>query len=483
MDEMLLLKRDSRSSISFSPLKKMATFPLPKQSSIDFQKSWLLHNMSKIVMVILYYCCTALMVSSTLTHYQTYPIMVRIAKSAAMGINVNLAIITIPVTRNLISQLRASSLNYILPLKHCMYLHTMAGWHIVYFSIVHVAAHCINYLDIANVYGEFDNKMPLVLLLTTLPGYTGLLLSLFTFLMMSALPLKKHHFELFYYSHKLAVPIMLISMVHGIGCFVNTFIGMSCHYYSYKFIPLGLSLHIMDILVNKWTKRLETSILSHEWINNDTIKVVFKSHGKTFKVGSFLFLNVPEISKYQYHPYTITRFDNDTFTLEIKACGEWSNRLLRLIDFDLSKVMIEGPYSSTSVDLTAFNTLLLIGQGIGVTPFKCLLNQVINEYESGCTAIPKIELVNLFKSEEDEKLLDVTHFHQNIPHINIKTFTRDGHWPPNFNDIFGSIYNTMQNQKIGVFVCGSESLANLVELKCLEYSSNDRQFIFTNESF
>ena len=486
MDTKSLLKRDSRNSICFSPLgNQKLEYLLQKNSrDLEYQIAWLNHHMQHIIIGICYYCCTALMVSATLIHYQSYPIMVRVAKSAAMGINVNLGIIAIPVAKNLISSLRASIFRHFLPLKQAMFVHNMAGYHILYFSIVHVAAHCLNYLDIAKVYGDLNDFKPESLLLTTLPGYTGLTLSLLLFLMMTAIPTRKHNFEIFYYSHKLAIPIMIISLFHGVGCFVNQFIGMKCHYYAYKFVPWSLGIYLIELVIVKLFQRAPALIKSYKWISNDTMELVLSpSSILTREPGSYVFLNCPQISKYQNHPFTLTNpRDKANLTLEIKAVGDWTNNLTHLIEFEMDQLIVEGPYNSTSVDLKSFNTLILIGQGIGVTPFKAMIQQVIMDYENNMTAIPRIELVTLYKNEEDRtEIMESDEFQ--LPHINISSYTKSKCWPPKFDEIFSNVHHSSRNQSVGVFVCGSDCLGNLIEQMCLEYSRDERQFIYTNESF
>lgn len=73
---------------------------------------------------------------------------------------------------------------------------------------------------------------------------------------------------------------------------------------------------------------------------------------------SILFVNIPSISKLQWHPFSITSSSNleaDKLSIVIKSDGKWSTKLYEMlsssdhIDSSLS-VSVEGPYGPTSTD-------------------------------------------------------------------------------------------------------------------------------------
>ena len=71
----------------------------------------------------------------------TFPI----ARSAALTLHVDVAFILFPVCRNLISMVRRTPLNGIIPFDKNITFHKVIAWSIVFFSFVHIAAHMINY--------------------------------------------------------------------------------------------------------------------------------------------------------------------------------------------------------------------------------------------------------------------------------------------------------------------------------------------------
>lgn len=70
---------------------------------------------------------------------------------------------------------------------------------------------------------------------------------------------------------------------------------------------------------------------------------------------STLFVNVPSISKLQWHPFTITSSSNmnpDKLSIAIKSEGSWSSELYRKLSSpsppEHFEVSIEGPYGPAS---------------------------------------------------------------------------------------------------------------------------------------
>ena len=101
------------------------------------------------------------------------------------------------------------------------------------------------------------------------------------------------------------------------------------------------------------------------------------------KPGMFVYLKSPSISKWQSHPFTISAIDaqNQTFSLHIKALGDWTYQLIQLyqqiekhhIETSLLpsiQLDIQGPYGDESdleARLDSYPQCLFIVGGIGLT--------------------------------------------------------------------------------------------------------------------
>lgn len=74
-----------------------------------------------------------------------------------------------------------------------------------------------------------------------------------------------------------------------------------------------------------------------------------------------MFMNVPSISKLQWHPFTISSSSNlesDKLSVTIKREGSWSNKLYQFLSSPSSverlDVSVEGPYGPASTDFLRY---------------------------------------------------------------------------------------------------------------------------------
>ena len=73
---------------------------------------------------------------------------------------------------------------------------------------------------------------------------------------------------------------------------------------------------------------------------------------------STMFINVPSISKLQWHPFTITSSSNlepEKLSVVIKSEGSWSKKLYQMLSsptssIDRLEVAVEGPYGPVSTN-------------------------------------------------------------------------------------------------------------------------------------
>lgn len=53
-----------------------------------------------------------------------------------------------------------------------------------------------------------------------------------------------------------------------------------------------------------------------------------------YRPGDYVFINIPSIAKYEWHPFTLSSApeDSDHIGLHIRAVGQWTNRLLNFFE-------------------------------------------------------------------------------------------------------------------------------------------------------
>ena len=130
------------------------------------------------------------------------------------------------------------------------------------------------------------------------------------------------------------------------------------------------------------------------------MEVQIKKEKCKTRAGQYIFLSCPEVSYFQWHPFTLTSApEEDYISVHIRVVGDWTNAFAKALgcDFDskdrpekgdegkvvpppvnrvLPRVMVDGPFGSASEDFLKYETVLLVGAGIGVTPFASILKSI-----------------------------------------------------------------------------------------------------------
>jgi dual oxidase len=101
-----------------------------------------------------------------------------------------------------------------------------------------------------------------------------------------------------------------------------------------------------------------------------------------FRPGQYIYLQIPSISVFQWHPFTVSKITQDSIVIHIRtSAGNWTSSLTSTIDqtegdqdgIKRFKVAMEGPYGSPSREFYRYNDTIIFGAGIGITPFSAIL--------------------------------------------------------------------------------------------------------------
>lgn len=131
------------------------------------------------------------------------------------------------------------------------------------------------------------------------------------------------------------------------------------------------------------------------------MELQFKKSSMKYKSGQYLFLNVPAISKYQWHPFTITSCPSDPYiSVHIRQVGDFTKTLGDMLGAgadakgfehldpmgqyeiacqngaQMPTLRIDGPYGAPAEDVFDNEIAVLIGTGIGVTPWASILKSI-----------------------------------------------------------------------------------------------------------
>ncbi|WVZ16309.1 hypothetical protein V8G54_009291 [Vigna mungo] len=238
--------------------------------------------------------------------------------------------------------------------------------------------------DISIVAGEIALLSGLLLWIATIPR------------------IRRTYFELFYYTHHLYILSIVFFIFH---------VGIS---YALIMLP-GFYLFMVDRYLRFLQSRRQVRLVSARVLPCEAVELNFsKGHGLTYNPTSVMFINVPIISKLQWHPFTVTSNNNleaDKLSVVIKSEGPWTNKLYQLLStpstIDRLSVSVEGPYGPASTNYLRHDTLVMVSGGSGITPFISIIRELIHLNTTFKCKTPKVVLICAFKNSSSLSMLEL----------------------------------------------------------------------------
>lgn len=200
------------------------------------------------------------------------------------------------------------------------------------------------------------------------PGYTGVsALVILGILSLLSIPyIRRRHYNLFQAGHLLLYPVLGLMMVHGTAALLQRSIfGYVLAFPTFLLIFERISRFCLSFY------HIDATV---EVLTNDTIEltaVMPKYRPWSYTAGQYILLQVPSISFFQWHPFTVSVCDGKKIKLIIKTDGDWTSKL-RLLGPSIT-VAINGPFGAPAQRFFDFEYSIIIGAGIGITPFSAIL--------------------------------------------------------------------------------------------------------------
>ena len=247
-------------------------------------------------------------------------------------------------------------------------------------------------------------------------GITGHVM-LFCMLMMYTTAharIRQQSYETFWYTHHLFIPFLLALYTHATGCFVrdtkesyspfagNPFWQHCIGYEGWRWELLGGGLYLGERIYREINSRRYTTITKVIRHPYDAMEIQFSKPSMRYKAGQWLLLNVPAVSTTQWHPFTITSCPFDPYiSVHVRQVGDFTKDLgdalgagpSQQAEFDeldpmgmyeialangqeMPALRIDGPYGAPAEDVFDNEIAVLIGTGIGVTPWASILKNI-----------------------------------------------------------------------------------------------------------
>ncbi|XP_050305865.1 NADPH oxidase 5 [Anthonomus grandis grandis] len=266
------------------------------------------------------------------------------ARACGQCLNFNCAFILVLMLRRCITFLRTRGYGSVLPLDQHIYFHKITGWLIFGYSFWHSIMHTCNFsLLVVNdpVLNE-RNFTTSQWLFTAKPGLFGLIggwanptgvalfvILLVMFLCSQSFVRRGGCFEVFYWTHLMYVPFWILLLLHG------------PNFWKWFIIP-GVAYLIerisrVDTMSNKGKTYISSGLLLPSKVTHLVIK---RPAQFDFHPGDYVFVNIPAIAKYEWHPFTISSCpeQEDYMWLHIRGVGQWTNRLYEYFEKEQEKL-------------------------------------------------------------------------------------------------------------------------------------------------
>ncbi|KAI3514215.1 hypothetical protein L1887_12534 [Cichorium endivia] len=348
------------------------------------------------------------------------------AKGAGETLKFNMALILLPVCRRTLTSIRGTFLGKLLPIDENINFHKIIALAIVIGTVVHTVAHLsCNFVRLSTcpnnqfmaVFGALFTKQPSYMdLLSSIPGSTGIIMIILmaiSFLFATSsfrrnvvnLPSPFNDlagFTSFWYTHHLLIIVYFLFIAHGY------FLILTVGWYrktTWMYLVIPMVCYASErLLTVDHTQKVET-IKAIIYTGNVLALYMTKPRGFKYKSGMYLFVQCPRISRFEWHPFTITSAPGDDYlSVHIRTLGDWTKALReefakaceaqpknqveghlakiethgKELNKKYPKIYIKGPYGAPAQHYRDYQVLLLIGLGIGATPFISILNDLLH---------------------------------------------------------------------------------------------------------
>jgi NADPH oxidase len=299
----------------------------------------------------------------------------------------------------------------------------------------------------------------------------------------------------------------------------------------------------------------------------ETTEIQFVKPSMKYKPGQWLFINCPTVSRHQWHPFTITSCPFDPYvSIHVRQLGDFTRDLADALGAgptqekmyealdpngmfeialeqgqDMPKLCIDGPYGAPAEDVFDNEVAVLIGTGIGVTPFASVMKHIwhLRSDHDRPTRLKRVEFIwicrdtnnfawfqALLNSLEQQSLEEAsgqgedflrihTYLTKNVDYDMVNNIvihsvgtdrdpltelrTRTNFGRPNFGRLLSGMRDGIEagtympnlgedgkergKTQVGVYFCGPAAAARTIKKSCAVATSDKVKFKFWKEHF
>ncbi|XP_013772431.1 dual oxidase-like [Limulus polyphemus] len=314
-------------------------------------------------------------------------------RGAAASLSFSYSLLLLTMSRNLLTKLRELPIHQYIPLDSHVQFHKIVALTAFFFTMIHSIGHLINFYHVSTqpiehlhclskeVHFNSDFRPTITYwLFQTITGITGILLfAIICIIFIFAHPLiRQKAYKYFWCTHTLYILVYILCVMHGLAKLTGA------PRFWYFFIVPAI-IFVLDKVISLQTKFMELDILETELLPSDVTKVKF-SRPPNFKYlsGQWVRLTCTGFRPMEYHSLTLTSAPHENYlSVHVKAQGPWTWKLRNFFDpsnirdEELPKIRLEGPFGGGNQDWYKFEIAVMVGGGIGVTPYASILNDLV----------------------------------------------------------------------------------------------------------
>jgi predicted ferric reductase/Ca2+-binding EF-hand superfamily protein len=417
------------------------------------------------------------------------------------------ALILVPMMRRLLTKVRATRLGRVVPVDEAIEAHKIVGHALFALAVTHAAAYVV-----AFGLGHAEGSFARIFFLHRV-GLTGtLLLALFALMWLFSLSFirRSRRFELFYFTHLLYVGWFALAIAHAPGVLM--------------WVGVPLVGFLAEQLLRLWRRGPSTKVVASLALRSGVTSLeLARPPGFEFSAGDYVFLRIPAVAQHEWHPFTISSApERAHLGFHVRSLGNWSSALRRHVEQRAERgetrafaAYVDGPYGSPSAHIFESRNVVLIGAGIGVTPFASVLESLLLRANDPSGRPSKLQHAHFFWLNRDQfsfewfsdllrdlekidarRMLDVhlcmtggranatalaLEIARDVMHgagrsdlfTGLRTHTHVG--APDWQKLLGGIVAQHQGERVEVFFCGPPGLADKLRPICGQLGMSFRE--------
>lgn len=351
---------------------------------------WLADHRQHLAFLALWLAANAAVVSWSLLagrSSQTSDTAMRLGRALGACLDLNAAFVLLPVMRRLLGWLRPRWLGRLLPVDEAIDFHKLVGHVLFALSLAHGAAFVV-------AFAEGHSGAPLRGALGSLRGLSGaLLLGLLAVMWSFALGFvrRSRRFELFYFTHLLYAPFLVLLVLHAPRILL--------------FSGFAIVAFVVEHLLRLARRRPAARVVSATPLRSGVTRLELeRPPGFAFGAGDYVFLRLPAVARHEWHPFTISSApEAPALGVHVRSLGNWSSALRQRVEAHPAEPLtahVDGPYGSPSARIFQSRFAVLIGAGIGVTPFASVLESIVLKSQHARTS--PLEKAHFFWLNRDQ---------------------------------------------------------------------------------